>query len=301
MFKSLLLLPSSADARQPAVQRAIAVADRRAHVEVFWRVYEPLLSGYMGREDVYESLRRQVVAERTRGAEEIGRALAAKGLKSSAKAVWEQAYDQAVAHEVVAEGIDLVVTEPVRGRASAWTQEDWRMLSICPAPVLVVKSDGAAPYRRIVAAVDPLHEHAKPAELDAEILRVGKALQKHTRADLRVIHCFTPLAELAQRGVEQVPLEDAERALEAARREALDALVAGAALPRESADIVAGRPSAVLESLVERGAADLVVMGGLSRGRIKISSSAARPSGCWKSTADVLIVKPPRLQSVPRA
>jgi nucleotide-binding universal stress UspA family protein len=50
----------------------------------------------------------------------------------------------------------------------------------------------------------------------------------------------------------------------------------------------------VLEGLVDRGAADLVIMGGLSRGRLKdflIGSTAQRL--LERSRADVLIVKPP--------
>jgi universal stress protein E len=294
MFDRVLVLPSSADPNQPAARRARAVAARGARVEIFRRVYEPLLSGYMGRPEVYASLRDKVVADQLGAAEELARALVAAGMQASAKAVWEPAYDNGIAREVASGHIDLVVTEPVRGRAQGFTQEDWRMLALCPAPVLVVKSDGGEPYRHVVAAVDPLHEHAKPAELDAEILRIAKKVKERTKAELRVVHCFTPVAELVRDAVERLPLEDAERALENARSEALRSLVATARLPRDSADLLPGKPAAVLEGLVDRGAADLVIMGGLSRGRLKdflIGSTAQRL--LERSRADVLIVKPP--------
>jgi universal stress protein E len=293
MFERILVLPISADPRQPALWRVTAVAARGAQVEIFRRVYEPLLSGYMGRPEVYASLRDKVVAEQLQTARELAGALAAAGLRVSAKAVWEAAYDQAVAREVARENIDLVVTEPVRGRAQGFTQEDWRMLSSCPAPVLVVKSDGSEPYRHLVAAVDPLHEHAKPAELDADILTLAKGLGQRTKAELRVVHCFTPVAELVRDAIERVPLEDVERALERTRRETLDSLVAAARIPKESADVLAGKPAAVLQSLIDGGAADLVIMGGLSRGRLKdffIGSTAQRL--LERSRADVLVVKP---------
>jgi universal stress protein E len=293
MFERILVLPSSADPRQPALRRVTALAARGAHVEVFRRVYEPLLSGYMGRPEVYASLRDKVVAEQLQAAEALARTLSAAGLRASATAAWEPAYDQSVARKVASARVDLVVTEPIRGRARGFTQEDWRMLALCPAPVLVVKSDGNEPYRHLVAAVDPLHEHAKPAELDAEILRIAKGLKARTKAELRVVHCFTPVAELVRDAVERLPLEDAERALANARNEALHSLVATAKLPQDSADLLPGKPAAVLEGLVDRGAADLVILGGLSRGRLKdffIGSTAQRL--LERSRADVLVVKP---------
>jgi universal stress protein E len=299
MFERVLVLPTSADPRQPALRRATALAARGARIEMFHRVYEPLLSGYMGRPEVYASLRDKAVAEQLESAEALARAVAAAGLRTSAKAVWAPAYDQTVAREVASERIDLVVTEPVRGRAHGFTQEDWRMLALCPAPVLVVKSDGGEPYRHLVAAVDPLHEHAKPAELDAEILRLAKALRQTTQAELRVVHCFTPVAELVRDAVERLPLEDAERALEGARRETLHSLVTAANIPTESADIVAGKPAAALEKLIDRGTADLVILGGLSRGRLKdflIGSTAQRL--LERSRADVLVVKPPGFKAL---
>jgi universal stress protein E len=292
MFERILVLPSSGDAHQPVVRRAQALASPRARVEVFRRVYEPLLSGYMGHPEVYESLRNKVIEEQRDAAELVARTLAAAGLRASAKALWEPSLEQAVAREVASEQIDLVVTEPVRGRAHGFTQEDWRMLAHCPAPVLVVKSAGNDPYRHLVAAVDPLHAHAKPAELDTEILRIAKGLKQRTGAELRVVHCFTPVAELVRDAIERLPLEDAERALESARREALRSLVASAKLPQESTDLIPGKPAAVLEKLVDRGAADLLIMGGLSRGRLKdflIGSTAQRL--LERSRSDVLVVK----------
>jgi universal stress protein E len=294
MFRNILLVPASDDLHQPVVRRAIAIGGNRARAVVFKPVFEPLLDGYLGRHEVYDPLRRRLVEERLEAAEAIARECSTHGLRSTANAVWARDYDRAIAAEVAEQYIDLVIVEPARGRTAALSQQDWRMLSSCPAPVLVVKSEGVEPYRCIVAAVDPLHEHAKPEKLDAAIIACAKSMQALSHADLRVLHCFTPLAELALRGIEHVPLDDAERALEQARRSVLQALVAEAGLPAEAAEISPGQPSTVLRALAERGQIDLVVMGGLSRGRVRdflIGSTAERL--LQYSPADVLIVKPP--------
>lgn len=295
MFERILLLPVSDDPAQPAAERAVELAAPRARIEVFRPVYEPALEGYMGRADVHEPLRRRVLEERLASAQKIAAALARPGLECTANAVWDRAFEHAVARETVAGDIDLVVTAPSGG---GWTQRDWRVLSMCPSPVLVAKTPASRAYRQVVAAVDPMHAHAKPAALDAAILGHAKKLAHRFGARLRVVHCFTPLSDLALRSAEHVPLDDAEMALEEARRRALDALLAEAGITVGSAELVPGRPADALETLAASGAADLIVMGGVARGRLRdflIGSTAERVLEA--SDVDVLVVKPPGFPS----
>jgi universal stress protein E len=158
---------------------------------------------------------------------------------------------------------------------------------------LVVKSDGQAPYRRIVAAVDPFHTHAKPAALDAEILRVAKALQAQAGgATLAVLHCYAPLDYF---GTDLGPLPTQDAALAAAREQAMRALCQEAGVPATAVRLVAGVPHTVLQGLQQSGEADLIVMGALARGRLAeflIGSTAERV--LHHGRGDVLVVNPPR-------
>src|SRR3569833_5437 len=51
---------------------------------------------------------------------------------------------------------------------------DWELIRQCPCPLLLVKSSRAYPESAILAAVDPFHTHAKPADLDVRLLDLGK-------------------------------------------------------------------------------------------------------------------------------
>ena len=65
---------------------------------------------------------------------------------------------------------------------------------------------------------------------------------------------------------------------------------------------VAGAPHAVIEDLQRRGEADLVVMGGLARGRLAellIGSTAERV--LHQGFGDVLVVKSPQKPATPTA
>src|SRR5690606_33882728 len=89
-----------------------------------------------------------------------------------------------------------------------------------------------------------------------------------------------------------LPADDA--ALDDARRERLHELMSAASIPRARARIEAGAPHEVLRDMMERGEADLVVMGAVARGRIKealIGHTAERV--LHAGGADVLVVKAP--------
>src|SRR5690606_9375280 len=125
-----------------------------------------------------------------------------------------------------AEPVDLVVTTPLDGGRGGLSSSDWRLVATCPAPVLLVKGPSDRQDRNIVAAVDPFHAHAKPANLDAKILAVAAGLQAQTGAALTVLHCFTPPEFF--RADPRLGPRDAE--FEQRRRDALTELLSEAGL-----------------------------------------------------------------------
>ena len=288
MFKKLLLIPNADDPNQPAVRRALQCMNPATEIEVFDSVYEPMLEGYLGNKEIYEPLRSRVLRERLERAQTLARVFADAGYEASAHALWDHPLDRAIADEVRSKHADLVVTAPMQSHVGGLSHSDWQLVLTCPAPVLIVKSDGAAKYRRIVAAVDPFHTHAKPADLDTAILRHAKTLQELTGAALTVVHCFTPISYF---GADLTELPDPRRD---GREQALDDLLRGAGIDTAAARLVAGEPHAVLHGMVERGEADLIVMGALARGRLAqlvVGNTAERV--LHRSVADVLVVKAP--------
>lgn len=302
MFSKILVVADGDDPNQPALRRSLQCVDEAGELEVFSAVYEPMLEGYLGNTQIYEPLRSRVVRERRERMAALARAAESWGVKAESNAVWAHPLSKAVADEVAAKGIRLVVARPAElhagasSAASGLSHSVWQLVTGCPVPMLVVKSDGQAPYRNIVAAVDPFHAHAKPAALDAEILRVAKKLQGQTGAKLTVLHCY---ASLSYFGTDLGPLPTQEASLTAAREEAMRALCAEAGVPPTAIRLVAGAPQTVLASLEQSGEADLIVMGALARGRLAeflIGSTAERV--LHHGRGDVLVVKAP--QPTPR-
>ncbi len=299
-FKKILFIPTSNTLEQAGARRLLELASPDSKVEVFEPVYNAHLEAYpISEEETYQRLRDELVGERLKKAEILALAFEARGIKASAAASWDYPLYEAVVRRVLKTEADLVVTEPLEGRAGSLSHSDWRLISACPAAALIVKTDPLKGYENIVAAVDPFHAHAKPSELDYEILEQAKAVQARTHGRLAVLHCFVPLIYMAgEAGAEHLPLDDAERALEAFRKDAVIELVTKAGLDEGQAKLVQGRPDEILEGMAERGEIDLLVMGGLSRGRFRdfiIGSTAERI--LTHAQLDVLIVKPPGFRS----
>ena len=301
MFDKVLVLTDGDDPRQPALRRALECVADRGEIEILAVVYEPLLEGYLGNKAVYEPLRRRLLDERRERAAALARAVESEGVRGSSKAVWSHPMHAAVAAEVAAGGGDLVVAAPANlhqgggARGGGLTHGDWQVVTTCGVPLLIVKSDGRAPYRRIVAAVDPFHAHARPVSLDREILRLAKVLEQRTRARLSALYCYSAV-EYSGGALTHVPRVDPY--LIEARLEAVRALCAEAGIAADAAKLVAGAPHAVLADLQSSGEADLIVMGALARGRFSdlvVGNTAERV--LHHGSGDVLVVAPPRLEA----
>jgi len=282
MFGNILVVARGSDPDQPAVQRALLCAKPGARLAILDLVHEPVLDGYLGNTVIYEPLRARVVAERRGLVEALASGIKRRGFDAVGQAVWDYPLDEAVAKHARAESSDLVVLAPEMA-AHGLTPTEWRLVTSCAAPVLVAGARARKVYRKIVAAVDPFHLHAKPAELDRTILAYARRIAEGQAAELAVVHCYTPLEHLGGEA----------RAESGVRREALERLVADAGLPTSVARLAGGgAPHTLLRGMAERGEADLIVMGALARGRFEewfIGSTAERVlSG---SAADVLAVK----------
>ena len=286
MFGNILVVARGTNPDQPAVQRAVLCARPGGRLVVLDLVHEPILDGYLGNTVIYEPLRARVVAERRAAVEALGRALSARGFDARGEAVWEYPLDEAVAKHARSAGSDLVVLAPPEA-AHGLTPTEWRLVTSCTAPVLVACGPAKKTYRKIVAAVDPFHVHAKPAALDVSIIDCARRLAEGCAAELGVVHCYTSPDYF---GGEYA---GAARAEVSARREALERLAAQAGLPKSAARLASGgAPHVLLRQMAERGEADLIVMGALARGRFEelfIGSTAERVLN--GSVADVLAVK----------
>jgi universal stress protein E len=289
---------------QPALGKAKFLARQfGATLELFVCDFDPSLSGQplfdTGR---LRELREEFVTERVEFLEERADELRAEGIAVETHVHWDNPVFRGVVRRVQESSPDLVVKDTHYHsviRRTLLTNTDWSLIRTCPAPLLLAKPAAWRERPRILAALDPEHLGDKPAALDHDILAYAELLAGRLGGELHAVHAFFPAALLAaatsMAGVPLVSGVSAEEIVGAERRRVagmLSAVVGQHALAPERVHLDQGSAVDVLPRVVERLAADVLVMGAVSRSRLQelfVGSTAERVLdrlGC-----DVLVVK----------
>jgi len=312
MFQSkhiLVALADTASRSAPAIARAAEIAAKTgAQVTLFHSLYSPYLAG----EQFYSpvELERDIetaVNTRKEALERLAKPLRDAGVKVNVRCRWDYPVHDSIVREAVREKVDLVIVGSQRHGIAArliLSNTDWQVIRLCPCPVLLVKTTRRYERPRVLASIDPLHAHAKPAALDARLLAAGADIANAFGGKLHAAHFYslgTPLSTGFMIEPLPLPVEIAEQhAVDVGK--AFDALVAPYGLTARRKHVRNGLPVDELPALADEIDAHLVVMGAVSRTGLKrlfIGHTAERVLDRLKS--DVLIVKPEGFKTpVPR-
>lgn len=249
------------------------------------------------------------LATRRAGLERLARPLRRRGLKVAVRALWDYPPFEGIVREVLRSKPDLVVAEThshVRGARLFLKNNDWQLIRLCPAPVLLVKKSSAYGKARVLAAIDPLHAHGRSLHLDERILEFAQAISAAHLGRLDVVHAYLPLSNMIAAGISEpivIPVDpQAERRHERDVKRAVDRVAGPLRLSQRQVHVDIGPPETVISGLAKRLRADVVVMGAVSRRgleRIFVGNTAERI--LESLPCDVLVVKPARFRTtVPR-
>ncbi len=289
--------------RAPRAELRKAAALARAagaSVELFHAITAPDPgSGFP--QTVTAAQQRAALAERERHRlEHFAREASLRGVTVTCTAAWDYPPHEAIVRRALKTGADLVIAATRSHRPGArllLRNTDWELIRHCPVPLLLVKSHRAYDKPLVLAAVDPFHGHARPADLDARLLRSGKALARLLHGSLHVFHAYMPLVSLAPLPVTAAPLVLLPPGAEAARgREvtrAIGQLAASAGVARSRRHVQMGEVVAELGATARGLRAGIVVMGAVSRSallRLIVGNTAERVLD--RLSCDALVVKP---------
>jgi len=279
----------------PAVAKAARIALAcGAHLELFhalkasiWAnnptAYETAL------QDLHHTQRQDFVQRLDR----IAARLRLHGIKVSTAVEYDYPASDAIVRRAQEISADLIVAgRSNNGRLARLT--DWELLRKSPMPVLLVKRSGPYRHPNVLAAVDPCHAHAKPGELDAEILNVAEQLTQALRGKLHAVHAYAPIVM----GSAAVSVNDAvaarlEGIASADARSEFERLLAARSIPQQHRYLVGDFPAKAINAVARRVHAQIVVMGGLSRSgleRLIIGNTAEKLMD--ELPCDILVIKP---------
>jgi len=287
---------------QPALTRAASLATHsRAPLVLLACLYDPYLAGerfYDGSD--LKKLRKQLLQQQLDSLQQLAEPLRNRGIQVTCRAVWDHPLHEAVIREALRVRPAMVIKDthhhPVLLR-TLFTNTDWQLIRDCACPLWLVKKVPAADESGVLAAVDPLHAHDKPASLDRRIIDYAQEIGALLKEAVHLVHVYRvePVMAALPMGAPLAVERDEELASQLRDRHqaALDELAASAGFPAGQAHLARGHPADVLRELASRLRAGVVVMGSISRSRLRraVLGNTAEQVLEWLP-CDVVVVKP---------
>jgi universal stress protein E len=287
---------------------AVAKGARLAHafgasIELFHSITDPVLvDAWLDANGAFHKLQQETQSRYTGQLEIIAANLRREGLNVTVSVDWDFPAHEAIVRQARRRKADLIVAECHAGRRlTPWLLHltDWELLRTSPVPVLLVKNAQAWDAPAVLAAIDPSHSFAKPAKLDAQILKAGAAFSSALKGSLHVMHSYVPVpVGAAAAGTSALAISDVMAAMGARAKRTFDRAVKSAGVPRSRQHLVQGIPVDAIQQVAAEVQSGLVVMGAISRSGLKrvfVGNTAERVLNAL--TCDVLVVKPARFTS----
>lgn len=294
--KNILVVVDPTATAHPVVDRAAWLAKSCATtLELFICDYDPDIdAGNVSTVWIDQPARENLLGILKKKLEDLAAPLRTQGLKVSVDVAWDHPLDEGIVRKVVKSKPWLVAKDTHHHnvlKRTILSNTDWHLIRECPAPLYLAKPESVSKAPKIAAAVDPLHEHDKPAQLDHRLVAIAKDLAAATGGELHVVHTY-PLPQ-PMSVPEGAPIIDLSEEVEAEHRKAFNAFLKSYKLPGGQTHLLEGLPHQRLPELVESQNIDVMVMGAVSRrglDRIFLGSTAERVLD--RLPCDLLIVKP---------
>lgn len=167
---------------------------------------------------------------------------------------------------------------------ASFASADWDLIRDLDYPLWFVKPVEWKDPSVVVAAVDPVHAHDKPAHLDLRIIEWAREIAGDFDASLQVVHTYQTLEEIGSRVTwsfkpDRLPVDELNQKIRTEHERALQSFAEMCGLPENAMHMLPGRPEEILPAFAEDQGASLVVMGALARSKIKqrvIGNTAAK-------------------------
>ncbi|MDH4125363.1 MAG: universal stress protein [Gammaproteobacteria bacterium] len=288
---------------QPAMKRAAWLAGKTgAELELMICYYNEYLSGdRLFDSPSLEKARREVLANEEKLLERLAEPLRKKGVVVRTTALWDHPLYEGIVRRVVDSDAEIVFKDTHHHSAlqrAVLSNTDWNLIRTCPVPLWLVKPRDFAAAPTIIASIDPMNEHDKPAALDDEILQISKMLGEKIGGNVHAFHSYDPRIAVATATANayipvSLPFDEIEQQMHEDHQKRFGQITAFHGIDDERAHLVSGVTHEELPVLAEQTGADLVVMGAVARNRWKrlfIGATAERTLEFLP--CDLLIIKP---------
>jgi universal stress protein E len=304
----LVVVDPTAD-EQPALARAAWLAKSLdADLELFVCDYDQFLAAHPLFDAAgLEKARRSLLDHHVERLRKLAQPLVQQGLTVTCDARWGRPLHRGILRKVV-DSQPLLVAKDTHYhdvlKRTLLSNTDWSLIRSCPSPLLLVKPRTLGSPPKMLAAVDPTHEHDKPANLDRAIVAFAREFANKIGSPLHVLHAFDTAPVLAAASattpvaMATVPVTELITQLEREHREALQALLSDVPIDPSMVHLAEGAPAQCLARFATEQDIDFVVMGAVSRSglqRLFVGSTAE--FALDRLPCDLIVIKPPGFEA----
>jgi universal stress protein E len=291
----------------PAIERAAWLARHApARIELFIADYAPQLVDPRFQNVPAGDSRTALIERHRRRLEQLAQTLRSGGLTVDIDARFDHPLHDSIVRKAEDIAADFVIKDTHYHsvlKRSIFSNTDWSLIRNCAATLWLVKPRPPGQRPCFIAAVDPLHERDKPADLDHRIVRTGKALCEALGGELHVFHAFDLTAAIAISTDAMtpiaLPINELADAMRAEHTDAVARLCKEHGVPPERTHVHQGGTRQLLLTLTEQLRADAVVMGAVSRSGLKgLFLGNTAEDVLDRLHCDLIIVKPAGFRAV---
>ncbi len=180
---------------------------------------------------------------------------------------------------------------------SIFAHTDWQLMRSCQCPLWLVKPPKLREQPIIIASVDPIHSHDKPAALDQVIVGYAKRIAAFADGEVHLLHTYDPLTAVGAavaRTIKpiKIAVDKIGNEVREEHQQKLNELADSCDIDEAHTHQLPGAARELIPAFVRSENADLVVMGALARWGLKravIGSTAERVLD--QLPCDILIVR----------
>jgi universal stress protein E len=303
VFENILVVVDPTCEDQPAVHRAHWLAKRSGGNVKLLICY---FNEYVGGERLFDApslqrIREEIIERHKQRLENLTQPLRADDISVDLAAVWDHPLHDSVVRQALDSNASLVIKDTHHHSAlsrAILTNTDWNLIRTCPVPLWLVKPGELPAAPLILAAIDPMNEHDKPAALDDDILQLSTTLATKVGGTVHAFHAYDPRIAFATATANayipvSLPLHEIEQQMHEKHQKRFEEITRFHGVQESATHLVAGMAHEELPALSEELGADIVVMGAVTRNRWKrllVGATAERT--LEHLPCDMLVIKP---------
>ncbi|MDA7746647.1 universal stress protein UspE [Psychromonas sp.] len=271
-YRNILVFIDPTQEQQPALQRAIEIAEKEdnAKISLFLCCYDLTYEmTSLSSVDERHAMQSVVIKENQEWLNALTAQYIEKGHKINCYVQWHNRPFQAAIQLILKENFDFLIksTHP-HSRLSAilFTPTDWNLLRKCPIPLLLVKATSWPENGNILCAVDCKSiQDQDHHELNESILTEANDIAEMIKSNIHMVNAYpSPPMNIMLELPEFDPI-NYEDGLKKFHQEALNEYAEKYKINKENTHLKQGLPEDVISDVAQEINAELVILGTVGR------------------------------------